>query len=446
MVLDMQLGMVLDMQLIMVLDMQLIMVLDMQLIMVLYMQLIMVLDVQLSMGARYAAYHGAIYEAYNGARYAAYHGARYAAYHGAIYEAYNGARYAAYHGARYAAYHGARYAAYNGARYAAYNGARYAAWHDARYAANHGAIYAAYNGARYAAYHGARYAAYHGARYAAWHDARYAAYHECGRNNAIAPRIVGGSVTRPTDWPWMVRLVYRSSPRSVCAGVLVEDDTVVTVAHCINGFTASQIDVLVGDHDVTRVDPGEELIPVNSTEISRDYVPGVRGFDFAIIKLARRVNFTATKLAACLPDSTIPILPSSDPNSQCFVTGWGVDNSGQVSAQLRSAPVQLMDLNMCNRILTSLGATNVSQVPTDMICSDTSATRSDACLFDDGGALTCRDVNSRFTLLAVRKEMFNFIFSLCKLFFFITNKWQTQFDKTLIDHHTQRIEKLNQKK
>ncbi|KAI8790430.1 chymotrypsin elastase family member 2A [Biomphalaria glabrata] len=226
---------------------------------------------------------------------------------------------------------------------------------------------------------------------------------ECGINNAVASRIVGGTVSRPSDWPWMVRFVFRQSPRNICAGVLVDDDTVVTVAHCVNGFAANQMDVIVGDHDIGRVDPGEELVPVSGLEISRNYVPGTRGNDFAIVKLARKIRFTTTKQPACLPDPSIPILPANNPNSQCFVAGWGVDESGRVSSQLRSAPVQLMNLSTCNTILNSLGG-NVTHVPSDMICTDTSATRTDACLFDDGGALTCRDANSRFTLLGLVSE------------------------------------------
>ena len=49
------------------------------------------------------------------------------------------------------------------------------------------------------------------------------------------PRIIGGTVAQATDWPWMVRLTFTTSI-GFCAGVLVDDDTVVTVAHCVAGY------------------------------------------------------------------------------------------------------------------------------------------------------------------------------------------------------------------
>ncbi|CAL1537755.1 unnamed protein product [Lymnaea stagnalis] len=201
----------------------------------------------------------------------------------------------------------------------------------------------------------------------------------------------------------MVRLVYAEDPRSVCAGVLVDDDTVVTVAHCVNGISASQLQVLVGDYDLTQVDSGEELVPVTSVELSRNYAHGRRGNDFAVIKLARSIVFTPTKMAACLPDPNAQVLPQGNPKSQCFVAGWGITERRQVSSRLRIAPVRLLDLGTCNAIVSSISG-RFDEIPSDMICTDTAARRTDACLYDDGGSLTCRDANGRFTLLGLVSE------------------------------------------
>lgn len=58
---------------------------------------------------------------------------------------------------------------------------------------------------------------------------------ECGTVTAVQGRVVGGTVTIPASWPWMVRLVYRDNAARACDGVLVGNDTVLTVARCVAG-------------------------------------------------------------------------------------------------------------------------------------------------------------------------------------------------------------------
>ena len=67
-------------------------------------------------------------------------------------------------------------------------------------------------------------------------------YHEkknstkaCHANPVLGGRVLGGTQVAPQDWPSMVRLVYRGGQRAVCSGVLVDPDTVLAVAHCVNG-------------------------------------------------------------------------------------------------------------------------------------------------------------------------------------------------------------------
>ncbi|PIO26654.1 hypothetical protein AB205_0087250, partial [Aquarana catesbeiana] len=63
----------------------------------------------------------------------------------------------------------------------------------------------------------------------------------CGRTippviNSTGPkgRIVGGSVTSPGSWPWLVNI--RLNGELMCGGVLIGDAWVLTAAHCFNGY------------------------------------------------------------------------------------------------------------------------------------------------------------------------------------------------------------------
>ncbi|CAJ0925939.1 unnamed protein product [Ranitomeya imitator] len=53
-------------------------------------------------------------------------------------------------------------------------------------------------------------------------------------NNTIPKgRIVGGSITSPGSWPWLVNI--RLNGELMCGGVLLGDGWVLTAAHCFNG-------------------------------------------------------------------------------------------------------------------------------------------------------------------------------------------------------------------
>ncbi|XP_012942850.1 chymotrypsin-like elastase family member 2A [Aplysia californica] len=225
---------------------------------------------------------------------------------------------------------------------------------------------------------------------------------QCGANPVIQPRVVGGAPVSPGNWPWMVRFVFTTNaPQGTCAGVLVDDDTVITVAHCVVGVQPSQMRVFVGDVNVAAFDPDEELVNVLSVELNGNYRRGVRGNDFAVVKLTRRITFTNNKLPACLPDPATPV----NLGAQCFVAGWGVDETGQVSQVLRAARVQQMDTTVCSAILSAVSGNPTSTVvPQDVLCTDPTQTQAGACLYDDGGMLACPDRNGRYTLEGLVSE------------------------------------------
>ncbi|GFR82820.1 chymotrypsin-like elastase family member 3B [Elysia marginata] len=152
----------------------------------------------------------------------------------------------------------------------------------------------------------------------------------CQSNPVLGARVLGGTQVAPEDWPWMVRLIYRGGQRAVCSGVLVDPDTVITVAHCVNGTRPRDVQIQVGDFDLSQPERDEQLISVAVIMTQTDFVMGSLGNDFAIIKLSRPARLGPRVMPACLPDPRVQLV--TGPEARCFMAGWGADNRARGDA------------------------------------------------------------------------------------------------------------------
>ncbi|MBU1986082.1 MAG: serine protease [Proteobacteria bacterium] len=70
------------------------------------------------------------------------------------------------------------------------------------------------------------------------------------------PQIIGGYEASSGDWPWMTAILYAGEPdlyyAQYCGGVLIASNWVLTAGHCVEGKSASDIQVAVGVNDLTN--------------------------------------------------------------------------------------------------------------------------------------------------------------------------------------------------
>ena len=106
------------------------------------------------------------------------------------------------------------------------------------------------------------------------------------------PRIVGGGIAEVGEYPWFVRLEF---PNGQCGGSLLNNEYVLTAAHCIK-YGQLRVDVILGDQKINfTTDARTVKIPNAKTrrkdaihpEYDNNETEGQ--YDFALFKLAKKI-------------------------------------------------------------------------------------------------------------------------------------------------------------
>jgi len=88
----------------------------------------------------------------------------------------------------------------------------------------------------------------------------------CGRPITSTSRIVGGEVASNRDWPWQIGLQKEDDDFIFCGGSLINQEWVLTAAHCItrnspskNGCVAPNpgLRIILGEFDKDNIDGHE---------------------------------------------------------------------------------------------------------------------------------------------------------------------------------------------
>jgi len=221
------------------------------------------------------------------------------------------------------------------------------------------------------------------------------------------PYIVGGNeVNPPQKYTWMAALIYSNAPLLTgdvydyffCGGTLIEPDLVVTAAHCVDGMSAGEVDVLLGAHDLT----GDcsiggclslrQRIKVSQLKIHQDYNDVNINNDIALLKLASPVEGLAA--AALISKPSL-----KEPGTTARTIGWGSTNP---DPYVWPQKLQEVDLPLVSQT-TCEDAMGEGEITDNMLCAGYEQGGQSPCPGDSGGPLVVQNPsqNNRWELIGI---------------------------------------------
>ncbi|CAH1796166.1 unnamed protein product [Owenia fusiformis] len=202
--------------------------------------------------------------------------------------------------------------------------------------------------------------------------------------------VVGGQQARQGEFPWQISLQSRGS--HICGGMVIDNQWILTAAHCVIGARARNLNVVIGEHNRYSTDANEVSIGVSSIKIHPSYSDSTLNNDVALLKLKSSFTYNEDVQPVCAPDWY-----EDFDGVYCTVSGWGTQSSGASSLPsiLRYVNVPVVSNYRCGQQYGS------SQITDQMICAGLIGTGGkDSCQGDSGGPLVCK-VGNTFQLAGI---------------------------------------------
>uniref|UniRef100_A0A1L8DQE9 CLIP domain-containing serine protease n=2 Tax=Nyssomyia neivai TaxID=330878 RepID=A0A1L8DQE9_9DIPT len=224
---------------------------------------------------------------------------------------------------------------------------------------------------------------------------------KCGRETS-KNRLIGGQLAKLDEYPWMVRLQYKTEDNELkylCGGSLINERYVMTAAHCVKNPGRFELKgVRVGEYDTTKDQdckdgeclPKVQDILVEEIIVHPEYNPRKHKNDIALIRLKEPVQLNEFIQPICLPFAE-QFTTNTFEGKSLHISGWGTIGGGSPSNIKVNTQFVGVSNEKCNQIYSSQN-TDVGQ---EQLCAAPKENNPvDSCKGDSGGPLMTQDPKS----------------------------------------------------
>jgi len=210
---------------------------------------------------------------------------------------------------------------------------------------------------------------------------------------ATDDKIVGGTEAIAGDWPWSCSMLY--SGRHICGGSLINEQWVISAAHCVSSLVASNYVWECGLHDRNNKESWVRRFPVSSVVRHENYNSRLIQNDIALFQLTTALtSYDQYILPACYPAAG-----TSHENQQSWATGWGtLYSGGTVSAKHMQVQMPVLTDAACR---SKFGGANNMLDPVYQVCAGVTGGNKDTCQGDSGGPLVVKQADGFWYLIGL---------------------------------------------
>jgi len=216
--------------------------------------------------------------------------------------------------------------------------------------------------------------------------------------------VVGGNEVEENAYPWMAALGSRTPNGGIrwfCGGSLINNNMILTAAHCVQNSGFSLDLVRLGAHNLgeSEFEDVDDYVP-KQVMVHPEYKDNTSFpvHDIAVIVLQTqdsgvRVRKEVSPVCLPAPNSQVPA------GSPVLVAGWGAISEGGLEAdRLQEVTAEVTGHMRCRTAYKQLVGADIGG---DILCAGLEEGGKDACQGDSGGPLVSEQGDGTFRLVGV---------------------------------------------